>query len=356
MPEKKRVLFVVPYPLHRAPSQRFRVELFLPYLSQDDIEYEVCCFLDDKTYSILYSNSSAIKKGLGVLKGFFKRIFTLFQINRYNYIFIHREASPVGPPIFEFLLSKIFRKRIIYDFDDAIWIPDSTNKLLNWFKAFWKIKWICRWSYKVVAGNEYLCTYARGYNSCVVLIPTCVDTEQQHNRIKDQEEKPLTIGWTGSHSTLKYLNPLVPLLTTLAQDFSIKVLVICNRKPSFFFEGLEFIQWSEEQEIGDLLRMNIGIMPLPADTWSEGKCGFKLIQYLSLGIPAVASAVGVNKIIIGEGNSQYLCTTEEEWRNALVALISDTNMRSAMGKKGRAKIVDSYSIQANVGRFIALFT
>ena len=357
MPEKKKVLFLVPYPLRFAPSQRFRVELFLPYLTAQGIEYKVAPFLDAATFSVLYSKASSLKKGWGVLKGFLTRLWTvLFVAPRFDYIFIHREASPLGPPLFEFLLSKIFRKKIIYDFDDAIWIPDSPGKLLNWLKAFWKIKWICKWSFKVAGGNEYLCNYAGRYNSNVVLIPTCVDTQYQHNRIKDQTAKTVTIGWTGSHSTLKYLDPLVPLLKSLAREFSVRVLVICNQKPSFFFEGLEFIQWSEQHEIDDLLQMNIGIMPLPADAWSEGKCGFKLIQYLSLGIPAVASPVGVNQKIIGEDYSRFLCSTEEEWRSALVALIEDANLRNEIGRKGRSRMEMHYSIQANVGRFIALFS
>jgi glycosyltransferase involved in cell wall biosynthesis len=356
MPEKKRVLFLVPYPLRFAPSQRFRVELFLPHLTAQGIQYKVAPFLDATTFSILYSKASFLKKGWGVLKGFLKRLWAvLFIAPGYDYIFIHREASPLGPPVFEFILSKIFRKKVIYDFDDAIWIPDSTSRLLNWLKAFWKIKWICKWSYKVTAGNDYLCNYAKQYNARVVLIPTCVDVERKHNRLKDQYEEPLTVGWTGSHSTLKYLEPLAPLLKDLAQEFSLKVLIICNQPPSFSFDGLEYIKWSEESEIEDLLRMNIGVMPLPLDAWSEGKCGFKLIQYLSLGIPAAASPVGVNKIIIGEENKQLLCDTQQEWREALLSLVKNPGLREKIGKKGREKIITSYSIQAYAGLFVSLF-
>ena len=148
---------------------------------------------------------------------------------------------------------------------------------------------------------------------------------------------------------------MAPVLERLAKEFSLKVLVICKQGASFSFHGLEYIRWKEETEIEDLLKINIGLMPLPSDSWSEGKCGFKLIQYLSLGIPAAASPVGVNKIIIGEENKQLLCTTEQEWREALVTLVKNPGMRKEVGKQGRERIIAAYSIQANAGLFVSLF-
>jgi glycosyltransferase involved in cell wall biosynthesis len=356
MPEKKKVLFIVPYPLHRAPSQRFRVELFLPFLKQAGIDFTVLPFLDDHTYLVLYSHSSLLKKIGGVVKGFLRRIMALVRIHQYDYIFIHREASPLGPPFFEFFAAKVFRKKIIYDFDDAIWIADSKNKILNWLKAYWKIKFICSWAYKVVGGNEFLCSYAGKFNGNVVLIPTCVDTENVHNRVKDQEDQPMTIGWTGSHSTLRYLDPIVPVLKSFAENFGVRTVIICNKPPQFSFQGLQYVPWKEASEINDLLQIHIGIMPLQNDIWSEGKCGFKLIQYLSLGIPAVASPVGVNKQIIEQGVNGYLCTEVADWEKALSGLLTDIRRREEMGINGRKKIVQSYSMTAYKNGFLKLFT
>src|SRR5688572_15577182 len=164
MSKKKRVLFLVPYPLHRAPSQRFRVELFFPILEQQGVIFQVRPFMDEATWDVLYKSGSPLQKVWGVLKGFIKRIMdVVYLVPQHDFIFIHREASPVGPPIFEFIISKIWRKKIIYDFDDAIWIPNTTNenKIVNWVKAFWKVKYICNWSYKVVGGNAYLCSFAK---------------------------------------------------------------------------------------------------------------------------------------------------------------------------------------------------
>jgi glycosyltransferase involved in cell wall biosynthesis len=355
MPETKKVLFIVPYPLHRAPSQRFRVEQFLPFLEQTGIVYKISPFLDDHTYTVLYRNSSLLIKAWGVFTGFLKRILGLLYVRPYDYIFIHREASPIGPPFFEFLVAKVFNKKVIYDFDDAIWIPDAKGNALRWVKGYWKIGLICKWAYKVVVGNDFLCDYAKRFNNNVILIPTCVDTENTHNRIKDQDEQPTTIGWTGSHSTLRYLDPIVPLLKSFAEHFKIGTVIICNKAPEFSFAGLKYIPWQEASEIDDLLNIHIGVMPLQNDLWSEGKCGFKLIQYLALGIPAVASPVGVNDKIVDEGVNGFLCNSYEDWERMLKKLINDVQMRKSMGEMGRRKVIEKYSVQTYEREFIALF-
>lgn len=354
-----KVLFFVPYPLRKAPSQRFRVELFFPVLEKNSIPYRVESFLDASTWDILYTDASFLRKTFGVLKGFFRRLIHVFLIVPfYDYIFIHREASPIGPPVFEFIISKILRKKIIYDFDDAIWISNTSNenRMVRWFKAFWKVRYICKWSYKVAAGNRFLQDYAYQYNKKVVLLPTCVDIERQHNQVKNQNTQRIVIGWTGSHSTMKYLNYLVPVLEKIVAEFKVDIVIISNKPPTFTLPGIRYICWNEQTEIQDLLNLNIGLMPLEDDAWSDGKCGFKLIQYMALGIPAIATPVGVNKIIIDEGINGFLCAAEGQWYSALLKLIHDSQLRKVMGKKGREKIINNYSLQSNSDTFLSLFT
>lgn len=358
MSQPAKVLFLVPYPLHKAPSQRFRVELFFPVLNKHSIAYRIEPFLDDETWGVLYKKASVLKKAFGVFKGFLKRLgHVLFLVPSYDYIFIHREASPVGPPIFEFIISKIFRKKIIYDFDDAIWIPNTSNEnsLVSWIKAFWKVKYICKWSYKVSAGNDFLCAFAKKYNREVILLPTCVDVEKQHNQLKNQHTEHVVVGWTGSHSTMKYLDAILPVLNKIAGELQAEIVIISNKPPTFELPRLQYIPWQESTEIQDLMNLNIGIMPLEDDAWSEGKCGFKLIQYMALGIPSVASPVGVNKIIVEDGVTGFLCNDKEEWYAALKRLIGDKALRTQMGKNGRDAIVKDYSIQANAAAFLGLF-
>jgi glycosyltransferase involved in cell wall biosynthesis len=354
---KKKILFLLPYPLHKAPSQRFRVEAYFNLLNQQNIEYATQEFLDEAAWKVLYQKGSFFKKIIAVCKGYLKRLRILFAAPAYSHVFIHREAAPLGPPLIEWLLAKVLKKKIIYDFDDAIWIPNTSkeNGLAAWFKAFWKIKYICCWSYKVAGVNEYLCAYARRYNNNVVLLPTSVDMVKRYNKIKDHKTEPIVIGWTGSHSTMHYLDDIVPLLKKVSSEFDVQVLIISNKKPDFEFSNLEFSYWKEETEIDDLLRFTIGIMPLKKDAWSEGKCGFKLIQYAALGIPAVTTPVGVNNKVVEHGVTGYLCEIEDEWHTALKVLIENECLRKQMGNDGREKMAAQFSTQANAGLFLSLF-
>ena len=348
----------MPYPLHRAPSQRFRVEAYFNLLKEQNIDYDTQQFLDEAAWQILYLKGSLVKKFAAVCKGYLKRLqLVLSGATAYSHIFIHREATPLGPPLIEWILAKVLKKKIIYDFDDAIWIPNTSkeNRIASWIKAFWKVKYICRWSYKVAGGNEYLCVYARRYNDNVVLLPTSVDIVSRYNKLKHHKREPIVIGWTGSHSTMHYLEDMLPIFKRVASEFDVQIMIISNKKPGFEIPNLQFKYWQEATEIDDLLQFTIGIMPLKKDAWSEGKCGFKLIQYSALGIPAVTTAVGVNEKIVEEGVTGYLCETEEEWDKALQTLIGSECLREQMGNDGRKKIAAQFSIQANAGIFLGLF-
>jgi glycosyltransferase involved in cell wall biosynthesis len=268
--------------------------------------------------------------------------------SRFEFIFVHREIAPIGPPIFEWLIAKVFKKKIIYDFDDAIWLTDRSNesRVLSFIKWRQKVGAIIRWSYKVSCGNSYLSTFARQANSNVIVNPTTIDTVGLHNPAlyphADNKKKNIVIGWTGSHSTLKYLEESTPILSQIEKTFSnVEFAVIADREPSMRLERFRFIPWNSESEIQDLMMFDIGIMPLPDDQWSKGKCGFKALQYMSLGIPAVASPVGVNINIIDHGQNGRL--------------IEDKSLRKKMGNHGREKIIRNYSVSSNSGLFLKLF-
>lgn len=354
-----KVLFLLPYPLHRAPSQRFRVEEYTALLDKEGISYKLVPFLDEKAWSILYKKGSLLRKALAVLKGFLKRSWLVFFASgKYDFVFIHREAAPIGPPIFEWWLAKIRRKKIVYDFDDAIWIPNVTegNRLARFVKAFWKVKYICKWAYKVSAGNDYLAAFASRYNKNVVYNPTCVNTDDKYVPRTDPQNNPVVIGWTGSHSTLPFLAVGIPAIKKLELEERFRFVVIGDKKPDFDVACMEFVPWNKATEIEDLAQVDIGIMPLKDDAWNEGKCGFKLIQYLALGIPALASPIGVNKKIIVNGENGYLCASDEEWIQHLKELMYNKELRKEMGENGRAKIVREYSIASNSRNFINLFS
>ena len=480
MSVKKRILFITPYPLANAPSQRFRFEQYSAILDKNDFEVIIESFLSERSWTLLYKDSASASKLGATLFGYLKRIKLLFQINQYDLVFIHREAAPLGPPIFEWVIAKLFRKKIIYDFDDAIWLPDPDERgsLLTRLKWKSKVSVICKWSYKISVGNEFLAAYARQYNDHVVINPTTIDTEGLHNpelfgfktpdqvrgdeigtnymtsehvrelnmetpdpvqgleksgegvipehirgldietpdrvrgldensdsavpgqvKGKDQDNdnktpehvrglekddegvtpdlirgldrevrgldremqigteelrQKLTIGWTGTHSTLQYLQPIIPVLRQLEKKYDFRFVVIANRNPDFDLKSFKFIQWSKETEIRDLLQFDIGLMPLSDDQWSMGKCGFKLLQYLALEIPAIASPVGVNSTIINESTG-ILAESREEWNNGLEHLINNPKKRKEMGKAGRDLVKQHYSVRSNTDNFLSLF-
>lgn len=353
----KKVYFIVPYPTGEAPSQRFRFEQYFDILSQHQVQYTVSAFLDMATWHILYKPGHMSAKVLGILAGFRRRVADLFKLRSYDYVFIHREAAPIGPPVFEWIIARVLRKKIIYDFDDAIWLSNTSehNKIAAGIKWHSKVADICRWAYKVSCGNDYLAEFARQYNTQVIVNPTTVDTEHLHNQVKDQHTDTLTIGWTGTHSTSQYLDEIIPILQRLEQRFDFTFMVISNAEPQYELRSLRYIHWNKGTEISDLLQFNIGIMPLSDDKWAKGKCGFKALQYMSLGIPALVSPVGVNTKIVDEAVNGMLCTTPDDWEVGITAFLLNADLRVKMGAEARKKILSHYSVRSNTENFLSLF-
>lgn len=358
----KKIFFVVPYPLKCAPSQRFRFEQYFTLLTEKGYEFQIANFLDEENWRDFYHKGKALHQALALSSGILRRIHMLFIVRKFDFVFLHREAMPVGPPVIEWLIAKLFRMRIIYDFDDAIWLTDQQHETFIRKKAKWrgKVGQICKWAYKVSGGNEYLCNYARRFNTHVVYNPSIVDSNNHHNprlHRHTNDAGTLTIGWTGSHSTLKYLTEIADILKQIeAMHQHVRILIIADRRPNTFpLSSFDFIEWNPETEIQDLMKIDIGIMPLPNDKWAQGKCGFKLIQYMALAIPAVASPVGVNTKILHHGEDGFLADSPNEWYQYLNQLVVNEPQRKIMGEKGRTKIMDQYSVTANASTFLSLF-
>ena len=354
---KKHIAFVCPYPRGGAPSQRFRFEQYLDLLTERGYSYSLYGFLDTRTHQVLYHKNRLISKVLGVILGYLRRAGLLVKLQYADFVFIHREATPFGPPWLEWVVAQLFKKKIIYDFDDAIWLEDTSNvnPLISKLKWQRKVANVCRWSYRISAGNDYLASYALQYNQGVTVNPTTLDTATSHTGLKDQASLPLTIGWTGSHSTMKYLYLLEKVLQELEATHDFRTVVISNQAPELDLNRLEYIPWQKATEVSDLRQIHIGLMPLPDDAWARGKCGFKALQYLSLGIPALVSPVGVNARIVTHGTNGYHCITDEDWYQYLSQLLKDASLRSKLGQNGRQTVVNQYSVEANTDNFLSLF-
>ena len=355
--KKKKILFIAPYPFDEAPSQRFRFEQYFNYLKENNFEIHFSPFLDQKTWKTLYSEGKVLRKMLGVVRSFLKRFLLLFTLYKYDFVFIHREASHIGPPIFEFLIAKVFRKKYNYDFDDAIWLPNysETNARFHRLKAYWKVRYCIKWAGSISAGNDYLANYARKFNSNVQVIPTTIDTENHHNLTTNYNQEKLVIGWTGTHTTMRYLDFIVPVIKELEQKYDFEFLVISNEAPTYHLKSLRFLKWKRETEIADLARISIGVMPLEMDIWSEGKCGFKGLQYMSLGIPALMSPVGVNTQIVSHQVNGFLPVKLEHWKSQLELLLTDVDLRKRIGEAGKKTINERYSVLSNQTNYLSLF-
>lgn len=355
-PEKKSIIFVVPYPHGEAPSQRFRFEQYIPLLEQNGYQIHFAPFLDKKTWSKLYKEGSFFKKITGIIRSFVRRLITILTIHKYDFVFIHREASHIGPPIFEFIIAKIFRKKYIYDFDDAIWLANysESNAKVHRLKAYWKVKYCIKWAGQITVGNTYLSDYAKKINDNVTIIPTTIDTLHYHNINTDYDQQ-IVIGWTGTHSTMRFLDFLVPIIKKLEVRYDFEFRVISNKEPDYDLRSLNFMQWKRETEISDLNQISIGVMPLEHDIWSEGKCGFKCLQYMSLGIPAVVSPVGVNNVIVNHNVNGLLVESEQQWEDALEKLIQDKSERVRIGAAGKDTVTREYSVLAYSQEYLNLF-
>jgi glycosyltransferase involved in cell wall biosynthesis len=346
------ILFIGPHRPGRNPSQRFRMEQYFPYLQQEGFRCDYSWFINEEDDELFYSKGHIAGKFLLLLKAVRVRLGDLLQAKKYDIVFVQREAFMTGSVFFE----KRFARsgaRLVYDFDDAIWLQDTSaaNQNLSWLKRPSKIADIIKVADLVIAGNQFLADYAKTFNSNIVVIPTVVDTAVFKPGAKLKAvHAPVCIGWTGSSSTIKHFQLLLPVFRKLKEHYKehIVIRLIGDKKAMTNEPWIEQVSWNASGEVADLRQLDIGVMPLPDDAWSKGKCGFKAIQYMSLGIPCVVSPVGVNTEIIQHGINGMHAQDEEAWITLLSKLIESTDLRKEIGEAGRQTILQKYSVQAQL--------
>lgn len=352
------LLFLTPYPCGAAPSQRFRFEQYLRFLEEAGFRLVQKSFWTPGAWAILYAPRYRHYKALWLLWGFVRRLWHILRFGQARYVLIHREADPLGTPFFPLILRYVLRRKIIYDFDDAIWIPNASASNRGWMRLkYWgNARWLCRLAWRVHAGNDFLADYARQYNTRVKVIPTTIDTQAWHNTIKvHAPHDPFVMGWTGSHSTLAYLEDIRPIIRRLVQELPLRFAVICDVRPEWPDVPYDFLPWNKVTEIRDLLRLTVGLMPLRDDPWSRGKCGFKALQYMALGIPALVSPVGVNTLIVDHGINGFHCATPEDWERCIRLLFRDRTLLQRLAAAARPKIEERYSVTAIKPEFLRSF-
>lgn len=273
---------------------------------------------------------------------------------QYDAIWIYRSALIAGPPVIERLLAKS-EIPIIYEFDDAIWLTKtmSANRALGWLKCAWKTSSICRMASAVVVGNETLADYARRYNSNVWIVPSTVEAGRYIPVAGKGSNGKLVIGWSGSPTTIEDLSHISKALERVASMAPVRLRVMGGE---FSLPGveIELNRWSADREVEELQSYDIGIMPLPDDPWRQGKCGMKALLYMAVGVPTIASPVGVNSKIIDDGRNGLLASTEDEWVERLMLLIGDAALRARLGAAGRLTVEREYTPEVQVPRILEI--
>jgi glycosyltransferase involved in cell wall biosynthesis len=355
MPE---VLILCDHRPGRSPSQRYRFEQYLPYLEKKGFTFTWSFLLDAKDDKIFYSEGNALNKMLIILKSLRKRKKESKNYKDYDIIFIQREAHFLGTSEFE---KKTFLSgaKVIFDFDDSIWMEDTSpgNKKWAWLKKPAKFFDNVSYAHLVIAGNEYLAEKAADMNKNVVIIPTTLDTEIHVPKPELRNQSEIIIGWSGSISTIRHFEMLLPVLKKLKDKYKekLKIKIIGQKKYENSSLQAECVEWSESTEVNELNRFDIGIMPLPDDEWARGKCGLKGLSYMACGIPAVMSDVGVNAQIIENGVNGFLAKNENEWMDILTKLIEDSGLRKKIGEEGRKTVIGKYSVLANRDKYLNAF-
>lgn len=347
-----KVVFIMPYPIEIA-STRQRVFQFFPYLERHGIRCFPSCFISSDFHKILYSQGRLLQKISHTMRGIVTRLNDLRRVSGFDLVFIHREAFPFFTTIVEKRFSR--KMPLIYDFDDSIYLMNPTRpSLLPFLRNPSKVTTILRLSKYVVVGNEHLARFSAQYNDNVHIIPTCINTDYyipaQRKVTGDQR---LVVGWIGSRSTVPYLQSIRQPLLSLSKKYDFRLRVVSNEDVDLDFPK-DFEKWQLRQELKELQGFDIGIMPLPDNQWTRGKCGYKIIQYMSVGKPVVASPVGVNKEIVVDGYNGYLADSLEEWENKLGELIEKKKLRDTFGKRGRATVEEKYSLKVNAPKLLAV--
>jgi glycosyltransferase involved in cell wall biosynthesis len=350
-----RLLAIIPSVYDTNPSQRFRIEQWEPLLRARGVEVTFRPFESSELHAVLYKPGRTAEKLRLVAEALGRRARDVRAARDYDAVYLLREAALLGPPLFERWLRRT-GVPFVFDFDDAVFVPyvSPSNGYLSYLKFPGKTRAICRMAAHVMAGNPYLADYARRVNDRVTVIPTTINTEKYTVEPRAENEVPV-VGWSGSYSTAQHLATLNGALRRLAGRERFRLRVIGAADFKIGGVEVEAMPWRSETEVEDMRPFDIGIMPLPDDQWSRGKCGLKALQYMALGVPTVCSPVGVNSEIIRDGENGLLASTDDEWVEKLSTLLRSKDERARLGRAGRETVEARYSAAVQAPRVYDVF-
>jgi glycosyltransferase involved in cell wall biosynthesis len=345
------VLALASYPV-QAAATRYRLQQFVDVLAERGITLTIRPFLDAQLFASLYVRKALPSVVAGLLRAGMGRFVDVIKARKVDVLLVQREAMIFGPPVVEWLSTRILGCPMVLDLDDATYVAYTSptygklGKALKWFS---KTDDLIRWAKVVTCGNRAIAEYAESKGALTRIIPTVVDTDVFVPK-PCTADGPLVLGWIGTHSTFPYLRDIFPVLQDLVKTRQFKLRIVGAGANSVSIPGVEVenLEWKMEREVEDFQSFDIGLYPinpsLYAERWAAGKSGFKAIQYMAVGIPFVAAPVGVMAEIGEAGRTHFHARTNEEWLQALGQLLSDRQLRETMGATGRSHVVKYYSL------------
>jgi glycosyltransferase involved in cell wall biosynthesis len=280
--------------------------------------------------------------------GYSRRFKELLKAGAYDGAFVYRAAGFFGGAAIARVLAA--RLNYVFDFDDAIHLrpPVSLNDRAALLKSPEKTATICRMARHVTVGNEFLAAFARESARAVTVIPTTIDTESYRVEPRQATKLPV-VGWTGSGTTVSYLEAILPSLVRLRREVPFELQIVGAAV------GVPEIEttcrpWREATEVEDIRRFDVGLMPLADDDWCRGKCGLKALQYMALGIPPIVSPVGANAEIVTDGVDGFWARDDDEWIDRTLRLLRDPELRTRMGAAARLTVERRFSARVQAPR------
>ena len=340
-----------------AAATRYRVLQYVPLLSELGVDVDVRPFLSNRAFAGLYDRTRALRTALGMLAGSGRRLGDALRVGSYDLVWVQRESALIGPPVLEWLAHR--RSALVLDLDDATYLgqPGSVyGAFASVLKGRRKTDRLIGWCDHAICGNPTVAAYVGGKGVPTTVLPTLVDTQRFTPRAARQPGD-VVLGWMGTHSTFAYLLTLMPVFQRLAARHRFRLRIIGSGRTDLRADGVtvEMRPWDMAREIEDLQSCDAAVYPLPADDWTLGKSGFKAIQYLSCGVPYVASPVGIVASIGTPGVTHFEARSEDEWFAALSRLLTDADLRDRMGTAGRRYALEHYSTRRAAATLAEVF-
>jgi len=285
--------------------------------------------------------------------GLLDRIRMLRAVARHDVVVIQKKTS-FHP--FELAWMKHLNPRIIFDMDDAVMLHELEHHQPLTGKNLIKFIRTVNHCAAVVAGNRFLAAFAEPNCKRVYELPTPIDTRRYQLKDYGAPTDKVIIGWVGVRGNLHYLKRLEAVFQKLCAEFpNVYLKIVSNDFIDMDRVRIIKEKWALDTEIESLRSFDIGIMPLDDTLWARGKCGYKILQYMGVGVPAVASPVGINSEFIRHGETGFLASSPEDWYKALKTLVAEPRTRQIFGLKGRELVEQYYSQEYFSAQYLRVF-